>query len=51
MYGDTAGTLKTIHKWFKRFCNACESIEDENDRECPLASKTAANVGKLSETI
>jgi len=41
-YGDTAVTMKTVYKWFQRFRNGCESVEDEigtslnikNPREC-----------------
>jgi len=29
VYGDAAVTMKTVYKWFKRFCNGCESVEDE----------------------
>lgn len=49
--GDTAGTLTAVYKWLERFCDGCESIEDEKRSELPLASKADANVEKLSETI
>jgi len=29
VYGDAAVTMKTVYKWFKPFCNGCESVEDE----------------------
>ena len=29
MYGDAAVTVKTVYKWFERFRNGCESVEDE----------------------
>ena len=29
VYGDAAVTMKTVYKWFERFCNRCESVEDE----------------------
>ena len=28
-YGDAAVTMKTGYKWFERFRNDCESVEDE----------------------
>ena len=28
-YGDAAVTMKTVYKWFERFRNGCESVEDE----------------------
>jgi len=27
--GDAAVTMKTVYKWFERFRNGCESVEDE----------------------
>jgi hypothetical protein len=27
--GEAAITTKTVHKWFERFRNGCESVEDE----------------------
>jgi len=29
VYGDAAVALKTVYKWFERFHNGCESVEDE----------------------
>jgi len=29
VYGDAAVTMKTVYKWFERFRNGCESVEDE----------------------
>jgi len=29
VYGDAAVTIKTIYKWFERFRNGCELVEDE----------------------
>jgi len=28
VYGDAAVMMKTVYKWFERFCNGCESGED-----------------------
>jgi len=28
VYGDAAVTTKTVYKWFERFRNGCESVED-----------------------
>ena len=30
VYGDAAVTMKTVYKWFERFRNGCESVEDES---------------------
>ena len=29
VYGDAAVTMKTVYKWFERFRNGCESVENE----------------------
>jgi len=29
VYCDAAVTMKTVYKWFERFRNGCESVEDE----------------------
>ena len=44
VYGDAAVTMKTVYKWFGRFRNGFESVEDQerigtsfntkNPREC-----------------
>ena len=28
VYGDAAVTMETVNKWFERFRNGCESVED-----------------------
>ena len=28
--GDAEVTMKTVYKWFERFRNGCESVEDES---------------------
>jgi len=33
VYGDAAVTLKTVYKWFERFHNGCESVEERRDRD------------------
>jgi len=35
VYGDAAVTMRTVYKWFERFCNGCESVEDEERSGCP----------------
>jgi len=51
VYGDAAVTMKTVYKWFERFCNGCESVEVEERSGCPSASKTQENVERVSEMI
>ena len=29
VYGDVAVTIKMVYEWFKRFCNGCELVENE----------------------
>jgi len=29
VYGDAAVTMKMVYKWFERFCNGCQPVEDE----------------------
>ena len=33
VYGDVAVTMKTVYKWFERFRNGCESVEERTDRD------------------
>jgi len=49
VYGDAAMTVKTVDKWFERFCNGCESVEDEERSGRPSASKTQENVESVIE--
>jgi len=51
VYGDAAVTMKTVYKWFKQFCNSCESVEDEERSGCPSTSETQENVERVSEMI
>jgi len=51
VYGDTAVTMKTVYKWFERFRNGCESVEDEERSGLPSTSKTQVNVERVSEKI
>ena len=46
VYGDVAVTMKTVYKWFKRFRNGCESVEDKERLGYPSTSKTQENVEK-----
>jgi len=39
VYGDAAVTMKMVYKWFERFCNGCESAEDEERLGRPSTSK------------
>jgi len=38
-------------KWFERFRNGCESVEDEERSGHPSTSKTQENVERVSEMI
>jgi len=51
VYGDAVVTMKTVYKWFGRFRNGCESVEDEERSGCPSTSKTQENVERVSEMI
>ena len=51
VYGDAAVTMKKVYKWFERFRNGCESVEDEERSERPSTSKTQENVQIVSEMI
>jgi len=52
VYRDAAVTMKTVYKWFERFCNGCESVEDEESSGRPSTSKTQDNVeSKRSDSI
>ena len=51
VYGDAAVTMKTVYKWFERFRNGCESVEDEERSGRPSTSKTQENVERVSEMI
>jgi len=43
--------MKTVYKWFERFRNGCESVEDEESSGRPSTSKTQLNVETVSEMI
>jgi len=51
VYGDAAMTMKTVHKWFERFRNSCELLEDEERSGSPSTPKTQENVERVSEII
>ena len=51
VYGDAAVTMKMVYKQFKRFCNGCEAVEEEERSGCPSTSKTQENVERVSEMI
>ena len=51
VYDDAAVGVKTVYKWFERFPNGCESVEDEERSRRPSTSKTQANVERVSEMI
>ena len=51
VYGDAAVTMKTVYKWFERFRDGCESVEDEERSGLPSTSKTQVNVKRVSEMI
>ena len=51
VYGAAAVTMKAVYKWFERFRNGCESVEDEERSGRPSTSKTQENVERVSEMI
>jgi hypothetical protein len=51
VYRDASVTMKTVYKWFERFRNGCESVEDEERSGRPSTSKTQENVERVSEMI
>jgi len=51
VYGNTAVTIKSVYKWFERFRNGYESVEDEERSGRPSTSKTKENVERVSEMI
>ena len=51
VYGDAAVTMKTVYKWFERFRNGCELVEDEGRSGRHSTSKTQENVERVSEMI
>ena len=51
IYGDAAVTMKMVYKWFERFRNGCESVEDEERLGRPSTSKIQENVERVSEMI
>jgi len=48
-YGDAAVTIKMVYKWFERFHNGCESVEDKERLGHPSTSKTQENVEKCKQ--
>ena len=51
VYGDAAVTMKTVYKWFERFCNGCESVEDKERSGHPSTSKSQKNVERVTKMI
>ena len=51
VYSDAAVTMKTVYKWFERFRNGFESVEDEERSGRPSTSKTQEKVERVSEMI
>ena len=51
VYGDAAVTMKMVYKWFERFRNGRESVEDEERSGRPSISKTQEDVERFSEMI
>jgi len=51
LYGDAVVTMKTLYRWFERFRNGCESVEDEERSGHPSTSKTQENIERVSEMI
>ena len=50
VYGDAVVTMKTVYKWFERFRNDYQSVENERSGR-PSTSKTQENVQRVSEII
>ena len=51
VYGYAAVTTKTVYKWFERFLNGCDSLEDVGRSGHPSTSKTQENVERVGEMI
>ena len=51
VYGDAAVTMKTVYKWFERFRNGCESVEDQERSGRPSTSEIKENVERVREMI
>jgi len=51
VYGDAALTMKTVYKWFERFRNGCELVEDKERLGRPSPSKPQENVERVSKMI
>jgi len=41
--GDAAVTTNKVYRWFERFSNGCESVEDEEKSRRSSTSKTQEN--------
>jgi len=51
VYSDGAVTMKTVSKWFQRFRNGCESVEDEERSGRTSTLKPQENVERVSEML
>lgn len=51
VYGDAAVSMKKVYKWFERFHNGCESVDDEKRSGRPSTSKTQENFERVNEMI
>ena len=51
VYGRAAVTVKTVYKWFERFRNGCEAVEDEESSGGHSTSKTQENIERVSKMI
>jgi len=51
VYHYAAVTTKTVYKWFERFRNGCELVEDEERLGRPSTPKSQENVERVSEMI
>ena len=49
VYGDAAVTMKMVYKWFGRFRNGCESVEDEERLGRPSTYKKKTPKRMLKE--
>jgi transposase len=51
VYGNAAMTMKMVQKWFERFHNGCELVEDKERSGHPSTSKAQKIVERVTEMI
>ena len=50
-YGESAMRKTRVYKWYKRFQDGREDVEDEERPGCPSTSTTDENVEKVKEMV